>query len=338
LPTSVCLMYRPIILIVTRVTTRVLLIAIFFVLQASGQSGVVSSPQSRAQSEERSVSGRQPASSIPVVIPCDCDDSDDSDDDDGGGGGDGSGDDDDDDDDDGEGDDNDNPCDLITSDVCVVGTPTPATPAPTPEPDPTFDQPPAPTPGPTLRPPTPKPTTVPTPPGAKVGCANAGSNSVRANLLANMANTAENAINATLSGSIGSNVEWAGFIYESNANDSLSYTSASYTLSSSGIASGFPESPPAVSGYTAIAYWHTHPLDYADTDDPSGYDESPSTTMPYTNTMFTAADEDYANSNDIYGFVGIENNAGLVWGEWQPGGTIGQITNFTNKGGVQKGC
>lgn len=170
-------------------------------------------------------------------------------------------------------------------------------------------------------------------PSASPGCTNGSTKQQDIN------NTAEKQMHDHLANSVSQNQEWAGFIYE-NSSGSLVSVGQYYNTNSNGEAIGFPSSPPAYSGWTAVGWFHDHPTNFANSDDPTGIQGAQQVApgQPYSGDYFSAADEEYSNGNNLTGYVGLENEYGNQWGMWKPGGTVGQQTNYTDEEGLQSGC
>ena len=110
-----------------------------------------------------------------------------------------------------------------------------------------------------------------------------------------------------------------------------------YPVNGQGQAVGFPSSPPQYTGWTPVAWFHDHDINYADTNDPTGID-GPEQSNPYTNNYFSWDDEGYSQANDLPGYVGLENEYGNQWAQWSASGTPGKQNGYTDKGGLQSGC
>ena len=178
--------------------------------------------------------------------------------------------------------------------------------------------------------PTPSPVPIPS---ASPGCKNGTT------VAQNITNTAEKQMHDNLTAAINQNQEWAGFTYRDSSGNLVS-VGAFYNTDANGNAIGFPSSPPAYDGWTPVAWFHDHNIDYSQQDPSSGI-QGPgqvSPGSPYSGNIFSADDESYSNRNGIDGYIGEKNDTGNQWAQWTHGGTVGQQTNYTNKNGLASGC
>lgn len=132
---------------------------------------------------------------------------------------------------------------------------------------------------------------------------------------------------------------------EQNASGQTMYTPVQYVSTDSAGNATIGAPPAPATGYTVVGIAHTHPTNYMNTGDPSGIDSAaagarsyPGDT-PYTNTLFSVPDEQYANSYGIAMSVlsevqmyASDPSAGPAynWGSWQPGGQIGTSNGYQN--------
>lgn len=144
-----------------------------------------------------------------------------------------------------------------------------------------------------------------------------------------------------------SNNEAINFIAENSITGALaSLPSIDLPTNGDGTANlGAPPQAPA--GWIIIAFTHTHPTNYGTTGDPTGVDSAAANAVAnvtpgqpaYTNTLFSVADLEYANTYHLDAYVEVYSasssaNAlgGLYtynYGSWASGGVIGQTSSYS---------